>query len=90
MGDPVKEIIKVRIDEKGTAHVVHMVQGNSRSTISVETIRGNITDISVTDLSNHSVQYGTIQQLPIAIMIPPSERNMTVIKYDLPKCCKIK
>ena len=89
MGDPVREIIKVRIDENGTAHVVHMVQGNFRSPISVETIRGNITNIFVTDLSNNSVQYGTIQQLPLAVMIPPSERNMTMIKYDLPNVVKL-
>ena len=82
MGDAVHEEIKVRIDENGTAHVTHMVQGNKDSQVSVETIRGNITNISVTDLRNNSVQYMTIQQNPLAIVITP-ERNMTLIKYDL-------
>ena len=84
MGEGVNERIKVIIDENGTAHVTHMVQGNRNSQVSVETIRGNVTNISVTDLSNNTVQYATIQQYPIAIMIPPSDRNMTLIKYDLP------
>jgi hypothetical protein len=84
MGDPVQENIQVRIDENGTAHVVHLVQGTSNSQVSVETIRGNMTNLSVTDLSNNTVQYVTIQQSPIAIMIPPSDRNMTLIRYDLP------
>ena len=84
MGDPIQENITVRIDENGTAHVVHVVQGNINSPVNVETIRGNMTNVSVTDLSNNTVQYVTIQQSPITIMIPPSDRNMTLIRYDLP------
>ena len=83
MGDQIHENIRVRIDENGTAHVVHMVQGNSNSQVSVETIRGNLTNLSVTDMSNNTIQYVTIQQYPISIMITPSDRNMTVIRYDL-------
>jgi hypothetical protein len=43
-----------------------------------------MTNLSVTDLSNNKVQYVTIQQSPISIMIPPSDRNATLISYDLP------
>lgn len=85
MGVDFNEEIKVIIDENGTAHVTHMVQGNGNSQISVETIRGNITNVLVTDLGNNLVQYMTIQQNPLGIMIPPNDRNMTLIKYDLPK-----
>jgi hypothetical protein len=85
MGENVNEEIKVIIDENGTAHVTHMVQGNGNSKINVETIRGNITNISVTDLGNNAVQYMTIPQNPLGIMILPNDRNMTLIKYDLPK-----
>jgi hypothetical protein len=84
MGDPVQENIKVRIDANGTVHVIHLVQENGNSPVNVETISGNMTNLSVTDLSNNTVQYVTIQQSPIAIMISPSDRNMTLIKYDLP------
>ena len=83
MGDPVQEQIKVRIDVNGTAHVVHIVQGNSNSPIIVETIRGNITNVSVTDILNRPIQYETIPQLPMAIMLSPSDKNI-MIKYDLP------
>jgi hypothetical protein len=82
MGDPVQEQIKVRIDENGTAHVEHIVQENSNSQVIVETIRGNITNVSVTDVLNNTIQYETIQQIPVAIMLPP-EKNTTLIKYDL-------
>ena len=83
MGDPVQEQIKVRIDENGTAHVEHVVQGNSNSQVVVETIHGNMTNVSVTDLLNNTIQYETIPQMPVAIILPP-EKNMTLIKYDLP------
>lgn len=84
IGDFVHENIKVRIDQNGTAHVIHTVQGNANSPVNVETIRGNVTNVSVTDLSNNTVEYVAIQQHQMAIMILPSERNMTLIKYDLP------
>lgn len=82
--ETVQENIKVRIDENGTAHVVHMVQGNDNSPVNVEAIRGNMSNISVTDMANNPVQYLTVQQYSMIVMIPPSERNMTLIKYDLP------
>ena len=85
MENSVNEEIKVIIDENGTAHVTHIVQGNGNSQVSIETIHGNITNLSVTDLGNNPVQYMTIQQNPLGIMIPPNERNMTLIKYELPK-----
>ena len=85
MGNNVDEEIKVMIDENGTAHVTHIVQENGNTQVSIETIRGNITNLSVTDLANNLVQYMTIQQNPLGIMILPNARNMTLIKYDLPK-----
>ena len=83
IGDPVQEQIKVRIDENGTAHVEHIVQGNFNSPVTVETIRGNITNVSVTDMLNNTIQYETIPQLPMEIMLPPSDKNFTLINYDL-------
>ena len=77
------EEIKVRIDENGTAHVVHIVQGNSNAPVHVETIRGNMSNFSVTDTGNNTVQYFSVLQISKTIMIPPSERNMTLIRYDL-------
>ncbi len=83
MGEPPSEDIKIVIDENGTAHVVHIVQGNNVSPVNVETIQGNMSNFSVTDVDNNTVQYFTVQQSPKAIMIPPTQRNMTLIKYDL-------
>jgi hypothetical protein len=84
MGDSVQEQIKVQIDEDGTAHVEHIVQGNSYSPVIVETIRGNMTNLSITDPLNNTIQYETIPQLPIAIILPPSDKNIILITYDLP------
>ena len=84
MGIPPNEDIRVSIDQNGTAHVVHAVQGNATSPVHVEMISGTLTNFSVTDQSNNSVQYSTIGQKPMSILLLPTQRNVTLIKYDLP------
>jgi len=78
------EDIKVTIDENGTAHVVHFVKGNSAEAVQVEIIKGNVTNFSVTDKDGNSVQYFNISKVPESVLFPPTTRNMTLIKYDLP------
>jgi hypothetical protein len=84
VGQKPVEDIKVTIDENGTAHVVHYVEGNSITAIQVDTINGNTTNFSVTDNDGNSVQYFSINKAPITVLLPPTSRNMTLIKYDLP------
>jgi len=79
---PIEDIV-VTIDENGTAHVVHHVQMNKANPVQVDMISGNITNFSVTDRNGGSVQYSTISQPPIAVLIFPADRNMTLISYDL-------
>lgn len=84
MGAAPVEDIKVSIDENGTAHVVHMVGGNATSAVHIDTIAGNITDFAVTDQAGNSVQYSTIGQSPMSILLLPTQRNVTLVKYNLP------
>lgn len=84
MGGPPNEDIMVSLDVNGTAHVLHKVQGNATSAIHVEMIGGNITNFSVTDQDNNSVQYSTISQKPMSVLLLPTQRNVTLIRYDLP------
>ena len=86
IGQPPVEDIKVRIDESGTAHVTHYVKGNSVAPVQAELIKNNVTDLSVTDKNGISVQYSTINNLKKeAVLIFPAQRNITLIKYDLPQ-----
>lgn len=84
IGGPPNEDIKVRLDENGAAHVVHVVQGNATGAVHVETIAGNLANFTVTDQFNNSVQYSTINQSPMSILLLPTQRNVTLIKYDIP------
>jgi len=84
MGQKPIEDIKVRIDENGTAHVTHYVKGNSAVAIQVITIKGNMTNFSVTDKDGNSVQYFSVATSQKSVLFPPTSRNMTLIKYDLP------
>jgi hypothetical protein len=83
MGQPPNEDITVTIDENGTAHVVHQVQMNKVKPVQVDMINGNITNFSVTDQNGSAVQYSTLSQSPMAVLIFPAYRNTTLINYDL-------
>ncbi|HMK33123.1 MAG TPA: hypothetical protein VK431_05815, partial [Nitrosopumilaceae archaeon] len=85
IGKPPIEDVTVRIDESGTAHVIHYVKGNPTDPVQAELIKNNVT-VSVTDTDGNSVQYSTIGNLQKqAILIFPTQRNITLIKYDLPQ-----
>ncbi len=82
-GAPIEDI-KVSIDGNGTAHVVHIVAGNATGAVHVETISGSLTNLSVTDQANNTVQYSTISQSPMTILLLPTQRSVTLVKYDIP------
>lgn len=83
MGQKPIEDIKIVLNSNGTAHVTHFVKGNSLASIQVTTIKGNMTNFSVTDLNGSSVQYFTVATAQKSVLFPPTSRNMTVISYDL-------
>ena len=86
IGKPPVEDVIVRIDEGGTAHVTHYVKGNSVDPVQAELIKNNVTALSVTDTNGNSVQYSVISNLQKqAVLIFPAQRNITLIKYDLPQ-----
>lgn len=84
MGDAPHEILKVTIDGTGTAHVTHEVNGTMNSKpIQVDLVDGNMNNLVVTDTSGKNVEYATVQKTPPSIIINTSQRNTTLIKYDL-------
>ena len=84
MGASPQEDITVTIDDNGTAHVVHEVQGNATGPVHVEMISGNLENFTVTDQTGNPVQYSTIGQNPMSILLLPTQRASTLVKYDIP------
>ncbi|MDE1866418.1 MAG: hypothetical protein KGI08_01750 [Thaumarchaeota archaeon] len=84
IGGPPQEDIKIAIDGNGTAHVLHEVQGNGTTPIHVEMISGSLANLTVTDQAGNSVQYSTISQSPMSVLLLPTQRNVTLIRYDIP------
>ncbi len=83
MGQKPVEDIKIVLDESGTAHVTHFVKGNNVAAVQVITVKGNMTNFSVTDKDGNSVQYFSVATSQKSVLFPPTSRNMTLIKYDL-------
>ena len=82
VGEKSIQNVTINIDETGTAHIIHTVLGSNKL-LQVETYNGTMTNLSVTGKDGKSVEYLTMEKAPPAIIIPPSSRNMTLIKYDL-------
>ena len=85
MGQAPHEVLKVTIDETGTAHVTHEINTTitSLTPIQVDLINGNMTNLSVTDSNGNSVEYAKVQKSPLSIILNASQRNATLVKYDL-------
>jgi hypothetical protein len=85
MGVAPQEVIKVDIDETGTAHVTHEINStvSNFKPIQVDLISGNMNNLNVTDNNGSPVEYAKIQKTPLSIIINSSQRNATLIKYDL-------
>lgn len=85
MGEAPHEVVKITIDETGTAHVTHEINSTTATLkpIQVDTISGNMNNLTVTDSSGNPVEYAKIQKTPLSVVINASQRNMTLIKYDL-------
>jgi len=84
IGQAPHEVLMVTIDETGTAHVTHLVNNTSQSLapIQVDLINGNMSNFTVTDTSNNTVEYGKMMKDPPSIILT-TQRNLTLIKYDL-------
>ncbi|MDE1769356.1 MAG: hypothetical protein KGI28_02215 [Thaumarchaeota archaeon] len=85
MGQAPHEVLKVFIDETGTAHVLHVVNNTNYSLapIQVDLINGNVTNLNITDTSGNPIQYGKMMNNPPAIILNTSQLNATLVKYDI-------
>ena len=88
-GKKPQQTIEITIDEEGIAHVAHKVLG-SNSTQQIQTLEGAMFNLSVTDKAGNSVQYLTLKKYPIDIVLPPSGKNLILIKYDLSDVISLK
>ena len=82
-GEKPQQIIKIIIDENGIAHVTHEVEGSVKTTQQVETVVGKMLNFSVVDRDGNDVQHLTLEKNPLAVVLPPSNRDMIFIRYDL-------
>lgn len=80
---PIHARITIKIDQSGVAHVLHNVTGTITKPLELDLINGSMTNLNVTNSNGSSVQYGLMQKIPVSIILTPTQRQMTLIKYDL-------
>jgi len=81
-GERAKQTVEITIEENGTAHIVHKVEGK-KITQQVDVFEGTVSNLSVTDRNEDDVQYMTLEKYPLGIVLPPTSKDMVFIRYDL-------
>lgn len=80
-GKPAIQTVKIEIDEKGNAHVTHIVEKSSSSQ-QLELISSNFTNLSVKDEKGDSAEYAETGGDKASLLILPS-KNKVLVEYDL-------
>ena len=88
-GKKPEQKIEIRIDEKGIAHVLHSVVG-SKSAQQIETFAGALSNLSVKDKDGNDIDYLTVEKQPLGILLPPSNKDVVFVKYDLSDVLSLK
>ena len=81
-GEKAKQTVEITIEENGTAHVIHKVEGK-KITQQVDVFEGIVSNLSVTDRNGNSTQFMTLSKNPLGIVLPPTSKDMVFIRYDL-------
>ena len=69
--------------------MIHKVIG-SKTTQQIEIKEGTISNLSVTDKDGNDIEYMTLEKHPIAIILPPSNNDSILIRYELTDVLSLK
>jgi predicted secreted protein with PEFG-CTERM motif len=80
-GKPAVQEVKITINEKGSAHVVHMVQ-SSNTPQQLYTVSNDFVNLQVTDEEGGSAEYGETGGDKVSLMIFPTNKDL-LVEYDV-------
>ncbi len=83
LGEPaVHKLITINVGDQGDIHVTHEIK-KARSVIHVETIEGTLSNLNVTDVEGHKIEFVTSGIESITGITIFSSRDDVIIEYDL-------
>ncbi|MBM2851481.1 MAG: hypothetical protein HW420_28 [Candidatus Nitrosotenuis sp.] len=81
LGAPANQEVKIIINEDGDAHVIHVVESNTRAQ-QVTVIQNNFTNLQIKDENGGTPQYGQVGGQNQSFMLFSTDKK-TLIEYDL-------
>ncbi|WP_052347461.1 hypothetical protein [Candidatus Nitrosotenuis chungbukensis] len=88
IGNPPTQIVKITIDEDGSAHVIHVVEPSIQPQ-QVTVIQNNFTNLQIKEENGYIPQYGEVSGNVKSFMLFPTDKR-TLIEYDLKNVVKLK
>ncbi|HET8720255.1 MAG TPA: hypothetical protein VFM64_04595, partial [Candidatus Nitrosotenuis sp.] len=81
LGQPANQSVIIKIDEKGNAHITHVVQP-SKNAQQLSVINNDYTNLQITTQDGEAAQYGTTGGEKAGFLIFPTNQNV-LVEYDL-------
>jgi hypothetical protein len=83
LGEPaLHKLITITIGDQGDVHVIHEIN-EVRSPVHVDTIKGTVSNVNVTDVEGNNVEFGTTGLESITGITVFSSQDNVIIEYDL-------
>lgn len=81
IGNPANQIVKILLNDDGSAHVIHIVESGSQPQ-QVLVVQNNFTNLQIRDEIGGIPQYGEVSGNTKSFMIFPANKK-TLVEYDL-------
>lgn len=88
IGNPATQVVKILLNNDGSAHVIHVVESNSQPQ-QVLAVNNNFTNLKIKGESGGNAQYGEVSGNVKSFMIFPA-REKTLVEYDLKNATTLK
>lgn len=87
IGNPAIQVVKITIDEDGSAHVIHVVEPSIQPQ-QITVIQNDFTNLQIKDESGYTPQYGEVSGNTKSFMLFPTDKK-TLVEYDLKNIVKL-
>lgn len=88
IGNPATQVVKITVDEDGSAHVIHVVEPSIQPQ-QITVIQNNFTNLQIKEENGYIPQYGVVSGNVKSFMLFPTDKK-TLIEYDLKNVVKLK